>query len=74
MADTILRINEGLYSDEPVERVPMHPEDFRALLRWVRAKEGWERGVKDDTQETGYCVNEKGRPCEPDDHEIVRFT
>ncbi|MDD4137008.1 MAG: hypothetical protein PHT99_03820 [Methanoregula sp.] len=30
-------------SDGQVEKVPMHPEDYVALLAWVRAKEGWER-------------------------------
>jgi hypothetical protein len=24
---------------EPEERVPMHPDDYAALLEWVRAKE-----------------------------------
>ena len=27
------------WSDGPAEKAPMHPEDFRALLAWVRAKE-----------------------------------
>ena len=25
----------------PADNVPMHPEDFAALLEWVRAKEEW---------------------------------
>jgi hypothetical protein len=25
--------------DEPAENVPMHPDDYGALLAWVRAKE-----------------------------------
>jgi hypothetical protein len=29
----------GFWSEGPVENEPMHPEDFRALLAWVRAKE-----------------------------------
>jgi len=28
-----------LLPDDMVERVPMHPEDYAALLEWVRAKE-----------------------------------
>jgi hypothetical protein len=31
----------GSLSDGPAEKVPMHPEDFAALLAWVRAKEEW---------------------------------
>jgi hypothetical protein len=27
--------------DEPAEKVLMHPEDYDALLAWVRAKERW---------------------------------
>jgi hypothetical protein len=29
----------GFWFDGPVEKMPMHPEDFTALLEWVRAKE-----------------------------------
>jgi hypothetical protein len=29
----------GFRSEITAEKVPMHPEDFRALLEWVRAKE-----------------------------------
>lgn len=36
--------SNGFWFDEPVEKVPMHPEDFLALLAWVRAKEEWEKG------------------------------
>lgn len=28
-----------LLPEDPVEKVPMHPEDYAALLEWVRAKE-----------------------------------
>ena len=34
----------GFLFDGPVQKVPMHPEDYSALLEWVSAKEGWERG------------------------------
>jgi hypothetical protein len=34
----------GFWFDGPAEKEPMHPEDFRALLLWVKAKEGWEKG------------------------------
>jgi hypothetical protein len=30
--------NSSVY-DLPPDKVPMHPEDFAALLAWVRAKE-----------------------------------
>jgi hypothetical protein len=33
----------GFLSDGPVQKVPMHPEDYTALLEWVRAKEYFER-------------------------------
>jgi hypothetical protein len=33
----------GVWFDDPVEKVPMHPEDFSALLAWVRAREYFER-------------------------------
>jgi len=32
----------------PVEKVPMHPEDFAALLEWVRAKERWDPSGSSD--------------------------
>jgi hypothetical protein len=35
--------NYGFLSDVPVQKVPMHPEDYTALLEWVRAKEYFER-------------------------------
>jgi hypothetical protein len=28
--------------DDPVRKSPMHPEDYSALLEWVRAKERWD--------------------------------
>jgi hypothetical protein len=28
-------------SDAPAEKVPMHRDDFVALLAWVKAKEEW---------------------------------
>ena len=31
-------------SDEPGGKVPMHPEDYSALLEWVRAKERGDPG------------------------------
>jgi len=30
---------QNYLSGETVEKVPMHPEDYTALLEWVRAKE-----------------------------------
>jgi hypothetical protein len=33
----------GFWPEGPAEKVPMHPEDFAALLAWVRAKEYFER-------------------------------
>jgi hypothetical protein len=33
----------GFWFEGQVEKVPMHPEDFRALLAWVRAKEYFKR-------------------------------
>lgn len=33
----------AFWPEGPVEKVPMHPEDYRALLAWVRAKENFER-------------------------------
>jgi hypothetical protein len=32
----------GFILESPVEKVPMHPEDYGALLEWVRAKEQWD--------------------------------
>ncbi|OPX63631.1 MULTISPECIES: hypothetical protein [unclassified Methanoregula] len=29
---------------DPVERVPMHPEDYAALLEWIREKERRDTG------------------------------
>jgi hypothetical protein len=29
--------------DDPGGKIPMHPEDYAALLEWVREKERWER-------------------------------
>jgi hypothetical protein len=35
----------GFVPDDPAEKVPMHPEDFVALLAWVRAKEGLKNSI-----------------------------
>lgn len=32
-------VHKRLLQDEAAEKVPMHPEDYAALLEWVRAKE-----------------------------------
>jgi len=34
----------GLPAERVDEKVPMHPEDFEGLLRWVKAKEGRDPG------------------------------
>jgi len=35
--------SRGFLSDGPAEKVAIHPQDYVALLEWVRAKEGWEK-------------------------------
>jgi hypothetical protein len=33
----------GFCFEGPVEKVPMHMDDYRAMLAWVRAKEYFEK-------------------------------
>ena len=49
--------SRGSLSRDPVQKVPVHPEDYTALLEWMRAKEGWKRGDR--------CKNQGREDHEP---------
>jgi hypothetical protein len=41
---------------EPVEKIPMHPDDFNALLAWITAKRFHEAGAEHNFAErSGYA-------------------
>lgn len=43
------------HSDEPVEKIPMHPDDFKAHLDWVTAKRFHEQDKGTFRETPAYC-------------------
>jgi hypothetical protein len=48
--DTLYR-----YGDNLVEKIPMHPDDFKAQLDWVTAKRFHEQGHGTFREKPAYC-------------------
>nr|WP_319376227.1 hypothetical protein [uncultured Methanoregula sp.] len=43
------------YGDDLVEKIPMHPDDFKAHLDWVTAKRFHEQGNGTFREKPAYC-------------------
>jgi hypothetical protein len=44
--DTIINSGHAVHWTELAEKIPMHPDDFNALLVWISAKRFYETGLE----------------------------